>query len=57
MIRFIRNMNGGIPEMPELCSFCNVRDGIAYAGESVREIRVKRVRPLDDYKLWPVPYL
>ena len=50
-------MNGGIPEMPELCSFCNVRDGIAYAGESVREIRVKRVRPLDDYKLWPVPYL
>jgi len=27
-------------------------DGIAYAGEREPEIKVKGVRPLEDYKLW-----
>ena len=29
-----------------------IRDGIAYAGEPVPEVRGKSVRPLADYKLW-----
>lgn len=27
-------------------------DGIAYAGEKKPEIRIKGVRPMEDYKLW-----
>lgn len=27
-------------------------DGIAYAGEKEPEIRIKGVRPMEDYKLW-----
>lgn len=27
-------------------------DGIAYAGETTKPIKVSGVRPLDDYKLW-----
>ncbi len=27
-------------------------DGIAYAGETVKPIKVSGVRPMDDYKLW-----
>ena len=29
-----------------------IRNGIAYAGKPDHEIRIKGVRPLDDYKLW-----
>ena len=27
-------------------------DGIAYAGEKTKPIKVSGVRPLDDFKLW-----
>lgn len=27
-------------------------DGIAYAGEQAPEIKIKGVRPMEDYKLW-----
>ncbi len=29
-----------------------IKDGIAYAGEQPKPIKVSGVRPLDDYKLW-----
>lgn len=29
-----------------------VKDGIAYAGEQTKPIKVYGVRPLDDFKLW-----